>query len=223
MLGVLINVGSSSRDPNGRGRINEDFTFEYLPIPEGYPTREKVPTYDDLGFCNVRYPDLPVHLDPEFETHTYGHVRRGFGDIQNLLKLSRNDVVFFFATLQSEHDWAPYIIGYFRDVEIHDCRKLSSKEILELGSRGFSNNAHLKRVDPSVNFLIRGGEGSKPLVKAFPLAESADHKTLRKPLKDTILTATGKKVRSGTPWFRWTLISNNNAELLEMIEALQKL
>jgi len=34
MLGIFVNVGSSCPNPNGRGRISKDFTFEYLPIPE---------------------------------------------------------------------------------------------------------------------------------------------------------------------------------------------
>lgn len=70
MSGVIINVGSSSSNPNVRGRIFKDLTFEYLPIPEGQRTRERVPTYRELGLTHARYPDLRVHLDPEFETFT---------------------------------------------------------------------------------------------------------------------------------------------------------
>lgn len=69
MLGVLTNVGSSDSNPNGRGRIFKDYTFEYLPIPEQRKTAQKVSTYRDLGLGHVRYPDLPVHLDPEFQTY----------------------------------------------------------------------------------------------------------------------------------------------------------
>jgi hypothetical protein len=219
---VLINVGSSSSNPNGRGRIFKDLTFEYLPIPEDQEISEKVPTYRELGFTEVRFPNLPVHLDPEFGTFTYGHVRRGFGDIQSLLRLkeSRNGVLFFYATLQIDDGWAPYAIGFFKNLQIYDCRVLSKEEMMSFKAKGFSDNSHIKRIDPSVDFLIKGGEGSKPLKKAFPLAEDHDHKALRKSLENTILTPTGKKVKPGTPWFRWTLICPNCEDLLLRVSKL---
>jgi len=217
MFGVLINVGSSSSNPNGRGRIFKDFTFEYLPIPESRRTRERVPTYRELGLTHVEFPDLPVHLDPEFKSFTYGHMRRGFGDIKSLLKL-KNNTLFFYATLQKEVTWSTYIIGYFRNLEVCDCRELSEREVLNFKSRGFADNAHLKRVNPSVDLLIKGGEGSRLLTRAFPLAENDDNLVLREPLRDIIHTATGKRIRLGTPWFRWTLACSNTDKLLQMIE-----
>lgn len=221
MVGVLINVGSSSSNPNGRGRIFRDFSFEYIPIPEFKRIREQVPTYRDLGFAHVKSPDLPVHLDPEFQTFTYGHVRRGFGDMQSLLRLKENDVLFFYSTLQKESQWSTYIIGYFRNLTLYDCRELSVKEILGFKSRGFAKNAHLKRVDPSVDLLIKGGEGSRLLRKAFPLAEENNHLALREPLRDIIQTATGKNITSGTPWFRWTLTCGECREIFSMINNFQ--
>lgn len=217
MFGVLLNVGSNSSNPNGRGRIFRDSTFEYLPIPESEKTKEKVPTYRELGFVHARFPNLPVHLDPEFETFTYGHVKRGFGDIRSLLKLKKNDVLFFYATLQKEREWSTYIVGYFRNLKVHDCRGLSTEEILDFKSIGFANNAHLKRMGPSVDLLIKGGEGSKLLKRAFPLAEDSNNRTLRKSLTDIVRTATGKEIRSGTPWFRWTLTCNNSDRLLQQV------
>lgn len=218
MFGVLINVGSSSSNPNGRGRIFKDSTFEYLPIPESSITTEEVPTYRELGFAYVNFPDLPVHLDPEFRTFTYGHVRRGFGDMKSLLQLKKNDTLLFYATLQKDGKWSTYVIGYFRNLQVHDCRGRQRKKILALRSRGFANNAHLKRVDPSVDLLIKGGNGSGLLTRAFPLAEDDDYLTLRKPLKDIIRTPTGKRIMSGAPWFRWTLICSKPKNLLELLQ-----
>jgi hypothetical protein len=223
MFGVLVNIGSSSSNPNGRGRIFKDCTFEYLPIPEFGKTTERVPTYRDLGFDNVKFPDLPVHLDPEFQTFTYGHVKRGFGDIQSLLRLVESDVLFFYATLQNEERWSPYLIGFFRNLEVHDCRKLSTEQVLCFKSIGFSNNAHLKRVHPSVDLLIKGGEESKLLEWAFPLAEECNQLAPRKTLTDIIHTATGREILSGTPWFRWTLTSDRAEELLDRIESEQSI
>jgi hypothetical protein len=207
LFGVLINVGSSSSNPNGRGKIFKNFSFEYLPIPEKEKTVEKVRTYGELGLTEVRFPDLPVHLDPEFATYTYGHVRRGFGDIESFLKMKedKEGVLFFYATLQNGDRWFPYIIGYFQNLEMYDCRRLTKKEIMNLKTKGFSENAHIKRIDPSVDFLIKGGHGSRLSERAFPMADNNDPLQLRKSLDDMVFTATGKRVESGKPWFRWTL------------------
>jgi len=217
MFGVLINVGSNSSSPNGRGRIFEDLTFEYLPIPESGETREKVPTYRELGFSYLKFPDLPVHVDPEFETFTYGHVRRGFGDLRSLIKLEKKDVLFFYATLHNGEDWSIYIIGYFTNLKVYDCRGLSRKKILGLKFTGLANNAHLKRVDPSVALLVKGGKGSKLLKRGFPLTEDINNLALRESLIDIVHTATGKNIRSGTPWFRWTLTCSKSEHLLRKI------
>ena len=109
------------------------------------------------------------------------------------------------------YNWA------LNNVEVFDCRKLSIEQILKLKSRGFGENAHLKRVDPSVDLLIKGGDGSRLLRKAFRLAEDYNHLALRKSLRAIISTATGKKIRSGTPWFRWTLTCNNPDQLLHQV------
>lgn len=217
LLGVLVNVGSNETHPNGRGRIFEDFTFEYLPIPELRKTGQRVPTYRKLGFKHVKCPDLLVHVDPGFETFTYGHVRRGFGDIESLLKLTKNDVLFFYATLKKKEKWSTYIIGYFRSLEIYDCRKLSAIAIANLRFRGFGNNAHLKRLDPSVDLLIKGGRDSTLLNQAFPLADSNNPLTLQKSLTNIVYTVSGKRIKSGTPWFRWTLICKDATQLLNII------
>jgi hypothetical protein len=217
LFGVLINVGSSSLNPNGRGKIFDDGTFEYLPIPEEAETAEKLPTYMDLGYSNIKFPNFSVHVDPEFETFTYGHVKRGFGDIQSILKLKNDDALFFYASLQGEKYWAPYIIGYFRGLEVYDCRNLSDEEIRSFKLKGFENNAHLKRVDPSVDLLIKGNQSSRLLTRAFRLTENDQSKKLGKSLQDVLLTASGKKIQTEKPWFRWTLICVRPEILLEKI------
>lgn len=100
MLCMLINVGSGVSNPNGRSRLFNDGTFEYLPLPETEKTTEKVPTYRELGFSQLRFPDISVHLDPEFRTFTYGHVERGFGDIKCLKELEFGDLLAFYTNLQ---------------------------------------------------------------------------------------------------------------------------
>jgi hypothetical protein len=167
----------------------------------------------------VKFPDLSVHLDPEFRTFTYGHVTRGFGDVKSLLKLSEGDILFFYATLQKEEAWFPYIVGFFRNPNVVDCRKLSKKQVLSFKTKSFANNAHLKRIDAHADFLIKGNKQSKILSRAFPLSEENRSRVLRKSLADLIFTATGKKIKPGAPWFRWTLTCERANELLDLIES----
>lgn len=218
MLGLFINVGSNSSNPNGRGKVFEDFTFEYLPIPESEKTRRQPPTYRQLGFANVRKPDLPVHIDPKFSSFTYGHVKRGFGDIQNLLNLRKDDLLFFNATLANGDGWSTFIIGYFRVAKIHDCRKLTDNEVF--GLEDFADNAHLQRIQPSVDILIKGGKRSRLLKKAFPLSDNNDPWSLREPLRNMIRTVTGRKIKPGTPWFRWMLKCEDAARLLRIMKTI---
>jgi len=71
MLGISINVGSSTskKTPNGRGRIFNDFRFEYLPIPEIKRTIVKIPTYRKLGFQRAR---LYVSIDYRLKKREMG-------------------------------------------------------------------------------------------------------------------------------------------------------
>jgi len=41
-------------------------------------------------------------------------------------------------------------------------------------------------------------------------------------LKEIIHTATGKKIESGKPWFRWTLVSSDCERLLAAINLYEK-
>jgi len=129
----------------------------------------------------------------------------------------KKGILFFYATLQKDENWAPYLIGYFKELQIYDCRGKSKKEILKLGNLGFSNNAHLKRLDPSVDFLIKGGADSRMLKRAFKLAEGLGHERIADELKEIVLTASGKKVKTGAPWYRWTLICHEAERLLDLI------
>jgi hypothetical protein len=219
---ILINVGSGASNPNGRGRVFDDGTFEYLPLPETVETAEKVPIYKELGFSNVKFPDLPVHLDPEFKTFTYGHVKRGFGDIRCLKELEVGDLLAFYATLQYDSQWSPFAIGYFRVQQVIDCRRLSNEDIIALKAKGFQNNAHLKRVDPHVDFLIKGDRTSRLLNRAFPMAEERNPLKIRASLKDIVFTTTGKEIENGRPWYRWILICREVSKFLSIIEQESK-
>jgi hypothetical protein len=215
----LVNVGSRAQDPNGRGRILRDLRFEYLPLDEKERARRgvRIPTFAHLGFVGLKHQAFRAHHDPEFGTFTYGHVRR-FGD-QLLYDLRSNRIrtIFFYANLETDHSWAPYIIGYFDRVRSVDCRKLSKKQILSFSRRGFSENAHLKRSDPHVDFLFKGGQGSRKLDRAFRLSDGKGNKRIAPSLSKLIRTPSGELIKAGEAWYRWTMLCTNCESLLRLI------
>lgn len=227
--GLSLNVGSSSQDVNGRGIIDPiDLTFEYLPIPEIKSVKDKVPTYAKLQLKNpyrLKEPNCPVHLDPEFSTYTYGHIKRGYGDVDAILKLNKGDYLFFHATLShptSQNLWLTAIIGYLIIESVCDCRNLTKDEITRQYSKRFMSNAHLKRTHPSVDFLISGSKKSKLFRHAILLSNFSNPLCLNEKLKHNISTVTSKQIDDGKPWHRWVLKVNDPEEVIESDKNLRK-
>jgi len=219
---ISLNIGSNSRYINGRGQIDPvDLTFQYLPIPETKPVVLKVPTYAELQVKKkqLKDPNQLVHFDPEFRTCTYGHIKRGYGDINALLSLNEGDYLFFHATLSHPNKpslWLTAIIGYFIIESVHDCRGLAKEEIQEQYGDRFKSNAHLKRVDPSVDLLISGSKKSKLFGHAIPLSNFSVPLRLNNRFKSIITTVSGKQIDDGKPWYRWTLKVNAPEEIIEL-------
>ena len=202
-----LNIASSRGNPNGRGGIDPDHTFQYLPIDEKTQAR-KAPTYRDLGFADVQYPDIRVHNDPEFKTFTYGHVRRGFGD-QHLWKMVKGDILFFYATLDllpERTTWGLYIVGYFTIDRVVDTRKMSGDQIRRL--KGFKKNAHLKRVNPRVGLLVKGSADSRLYQHAIQLSHPCDNHRVHPDFRRQLTTVKGKPL-VGNTWHRWLFHSQD--------------
>ena len=165
------------------------------------------PTYRELGFADVAYPHLPVHLDPEFETFTYGY-RKRFGDAR-LWGMQRGDILFFYATLDllpERKKWGTYIIGYFTVEHVQDTHALKPEQIKSL--KGFENNAHMKRINPRVDLLVKGSSDSKLYKHAIQLSHPQDTRRLHPTLASLLTTVTGKPV-GGAGWHRWLLYSES--------------
>lgn len=210
MMILGLNVGSNAGMVNGRGWVSPTSgEFVYLPIPETEPLAQDAPTYRELGFHQVAEPDLPVHLDPEFQTFTYGHKRR-FGDAR-LWKLQQGDLLFFYATLDvlpDNESWGVYVIGYFEVEEVVDVRKMGRKDLIRLP--GFARNAHLKQRMPVVSLLVRGGPGSRLFQRALRLSRLDDVRRLEPWFAARLSTVTGKAVDGGRAWWRWLLASDDS-------------
>ena len=76
----LLRVGIDKGCGGSLAPLFSDGAFEYIPIPESKPSDDS-PTYDSLigrsgkplaEYVKSRLRRSPVHLDPEFETFTYG-------------------------------------------------------------------------------------------------------------------------------------------------------
>lgn len=188
--------------------------FVYLPIESADVELAKpAPTYRELGFPHVSYPDLPVHLDPEFETATYGHVTRGFGD-SVLWALQPGDLLYFYATLDllpSRRKWGVYIIGYFAIDHVQDTRWLEAPEIRSL--KPFAKNAHLKEADPRrhLHLLVKGSTDSRLYTHAIELSDPEDNWRLHPNFAGLLTTPSGKALTGVNGWWRWVHCSQEEA------------
>jgi len=185
MRSIAINIGANTNEPGVRGPLFPDGSFEYVPIPESEPTRERVPTYADLDLradVPADYRETPVHLDPEFpeyphcERYTYGDehgVKAG-----PLSELSAGDYVFFYATLATgtdrpqwaAPDWGAFVIGHFELAR--DAITGKTYEQLPDHERDpYANNAHVKREQFDARVLLLGDPAGSALYdRAVPLS-----------------------------------------------------
>ena len=130
-----------------------------------------------------------VHVDPEFETFTYGDPTR---PKRSLRKLNRGDLLVFYCGLQkwdAENGWnngsrpALYLAGYF-EVSLAGLAADFSKKVLR---KEFGKNFHVRY--PSVYeqqkddlVLVKGGPGSRLFTKAHQISSEGEDRT-GKPLK----------------------------------------
>lgn len=169
MTYFLINVGSNTQ-MKGRAPIDpNDLTFEYWP-------------FNEQG---------NVHHDPEFETYTYGHVKRGYGH-ERMLELGEGEKLYFYATLENKEDsnWIAGIIGYLElelgfvtkqleapnkcleSAKNSEVWKVIDGKVSEYVNREYSDrmwkNPHLNGA-PSPDILVVGSENSEKFDRAVPL------------------------------------------------------
>ena len=185
---VLLRVGIDSGCGGIQSPLLADGSFEFICIPDN-----KGVSIHKYGNC-IGKNDRPhsayfpirkresvaqqhVHLDPEFETFTYGDPTTPKRSLQ---KLERGDYLIFYCGLQHWHEltgWqavpqpALYIAGYFV-VEKAGFATEFSKATLKTE---FGQNFHVRY--PSVFnqqreelVLVKGGPGSRLLAKAHQIS-----------------------------------------------------
>ena len=216
MKAMLLRVGIDKGTDGALAPIFKNGSFEYIPLSEKNLKTSEKKTFDNTRGLNGRYLshylpkkiiDRKLHLDPEFNTFTYGDqtVKRNY-----LLKLKEGDLLVFYAGLtpykNQVHKEGLYIIGYF-DVEmVVDFNDLSSSEKMYNCSI-YRNNSHIKSKTIKNLVIIKGQDkSSKLLNKAVLISKKKLNKIGRgyhavSPEMEDLLGISGSIQRSIPPRF----------------------
>jgi len=181
---ALLRVGIDSGCGGMQGPLFHDGSFEFIPIPDERTLDSR--TYGNtIGrsgrslaeFFPIRRQQRmaaqPMHVDPEFDTFTYGDPTP---PKKGLRHLTKGDLLIFYAGLEGfdfESPPALYIIGYF-EVELSGlATAFSTAEI----AKHFGNNFHVRHrrlfaQQKNELVLVRGSKRSRLLKKAHLLSET---------------------------------------------------
>jgi hypothetical protein len=197
---VLLRVGVDAGCGGIQGPLFEDGSFEFICIPDN--KRVSVHTYGNMAgkdgrplaryFAEARrkvMAEQHVHVDPEWETFTYGDPTTPKRSLRNL---KPGDLLVFYCGLQgwdSESGWkcdshpALYLAGYF---EVVLAGMAGDFEQGVLASE-FGKNFHVRyptvfKQQKADLVLVKGGPGSRLLHRAHRISAEGQDRA-GKPLK----------------------------------------
>ena len=181
---ALLRVGIDSGCGGMQGPLLRDGSFEFIPIPDdrmldnrtygntisrsGRPFAQFFPSQRQQRMANQ-----PMHVDPEFETFTYGDPTP---PKKGLRHLTKGDLLIFYAGLEGfdfESPPALYIVGYF-EVKLAGLAISFSRADI---AKYFVNNFHVRHrrlfaQQKNKLVLVRGSTRSRLLKKAHLLSET---------------------------------------------------
>jgi len=181
---VLLRVGIDTGCGGISGPLFRDGSFEFICIPDAH--RADPRTYGNtLARCGrkiidffpparrVKMHDQSMHVDPEFQTYTYGDPTQGAK--RGLRKLQLGDLLVFYAGLRGydfECASALYIVGYF-EVTLAGLASRFDPSLIdrEFGANFHVRNQELFKLQRESLLLVKGGSGSRLLKKAFPISQ----------------------------------------------------
>lgn len=191
---VLLRVGIDAGSGGIQGPLFSDGSFELMPIPDnsGFGVR----TYGNTaGRTGNKFSDFfpvgrraamhaqPMHVDPEFDTFTYGDPTSPKAGLRRLLP---GDILAFYAGLSGwDHQCAPalYLVGYFVVNWAGLATDLSNQEIGEkCGANFHVIHDELYREQRDRLVLVKGGDGSRLLSRAHCISAMSQDKA-GQPLK----------------------------------------
>jgi hypothetical protein len=185
---VLLRVGIDSGCGGIQGPLFEDGSFEFVCIPDNHGVsahtygsmlgRDGKPLAGYFGESRrAARAEQHVHVDPEFETFTYGDPTT---PKRSLRHLRRGDFLTFYCGLQAwdkeggwnrDHRPALYLAGYF-EVAVAGMAGDFDQKVL---ATEFGKNFHVRyptvfqqQKDDLV--LVKGGAGSRMFRKAYRLS-----------------------------------------------------
>jgi len=186
---VLLRVGIDTGSGGILGPLFSDNAFEFVPIPDGWgvdartygntPGRHGrlLAEYFPAGI-RARKRRQPMHVDPEFETYTYGDPTRPKARLRGL---TQGDVLVFYAGLKG-HDCdrppALYVVGYFEVAVAGMARDLGDDAVAAL----FAANFHVMHSEVYTDqrdrlVLVKGSPASRLLGSAVKISEAGKDRT----------------------------------------------
>lgn len=206
---VLLRVGIDSGCGGIQGPLFKDNSFDFVCIPDN--KRVTKHTYGTLVGKEGRrvvdyFPESRrkmmatqhIHLDPEFETFTYGDPTTPKRSLRNL---NSGDYLVFYCGLQkwdsacgwdSDHRPALYLAGYFEVTLAGMATDFDTKTL----RNQFGKNVHVQhrtvfQKQKNVLVLVKGGPGSRLFRKAHQISSEGKDRA-GKPLK--VLSPSMRKV-----------------------------
>jgi len=191
---ALLRVAIDSGSGGCQGPLFRDGTFEYVPIPDN--TRKDPRTYSNTSgrygrqladylpsSIRWRRSQQSMHVDPEFETFTYGDPTPPKAGLRFL---EAGDLLVFYAGLEGWDFHSPpalYIIGYFDVSRAGIAARFKPSEVRSV----FGRNAHVRHRDAYEQekdrlVLVKGSSDSRLLAKAVCISEMGEDR-VGKPLK----------------------------------------
>lgn len=223
MKALLLRVGIDKGTRDGTlGPIFEDGTFEYIPISEKNLKTKENRTYKDIfdrygkqlsTYLSEGIENKIIHLDPEFNSFTYGDPT---SKRNALLKLEKDDLLVFYAGLtpykNDVYTEGLYIIGYSTVEKVINFCKLTDEEVEECFQL-YPDNAHLKRSYESKKEMREiTGEGSGLVIVVGDKKGS-------KLLKKAVLISETKGDKKGRPY---QAVSKEMEKRLDIRGSIQK-
>lgn len=192
---AMVRIGIDTGSGGIHGPLFRDGTFEYLPIPDGLRKDER--TYGNRSGRHGRklieyFPkprqtkmaDHAIHVDPEFETFTYGDPTSPKAGLRHL---EQGDMLIFYCGLAGWGDFqsppALYLMGYFEVLAAGRATDFSSTDLYRL----FAENYHVRHRDVYEDqkqklVLVKGSLESRLLAKAKCISTMGQDR-LGRPLK----------------------------------------
>jgi hypothetical protein len=180
---VLLRVGIDTGSGGALGPVFSDGSFEFIPIPDGFSMDSR--TYGNTvgrhGKCLVDYlpasirhllRSQPMHVDPEFDTFTYGDPTPPKAGLRRLID---GDLLVFYAGLRGYDFLRPpalYIVGHF-EVALAG---LASELGPETVQGEFGANFHV--MHPAIYtdqrdrlVIVKASAASRLLARAVPISK----------------------------------------------------